>query len=767
MALLNARARELDPVCGMTVDPTDAAAREEYKGIPYFFCSDSCRGKFRTDPEAYLTGSKPVEPPSKSGYTCPMHPEVVRTEPGSCPICGMALEPIAVSLTDAPNPELADMSRRLWVSAVLTVPLVILVMPHLVGINLGMSLLGKALPLVEFALASPVVLWSGLPFFQRMWESVLNRNPNMFTLIGLGTGIAWLYSTVAAFVPSLFPPGFRRMDGTVDLYFESAAVIVTLVLLGQVLELISRGKTSSAIRSLLELAPKTARRVYDDGSESDVPVEGIAVGERLRVRPGERIPVDGVVLNGASAIDESMITGEAIPVEKTPGDHVTGATLNIAGSFVMKADKVGDDTTLSQIVRMVAQAQRSKAPIQRLADQVSGYFVPAVVGVAVLTFLVWAVFGPKPPLAYAIVNSVAVLIVACPCALGLATPMSIVVATGRAAQVGVLFRNAEALQALGKVDTLVIDKTGTLTEGKPEVQDAVALGVDPQELLSIAAGLEQGSEHPLAKAVLTYAAKIGVQPASVEDFSSVSGKGLKGILNGQSILLGNDAMMEGVALDKEAIHLAEEMSVQGKTVVYIAKGGRIFGVLGIVDPVKKGARDAVAQIQDMGIRVVMLTGDSFRVAEAVASLVGVKEIHAQMLPNEKQDVIRKLQEEGSVVAMAGDGINDAPAISQANVGIAMGAGADVAIESAGVTLIGGELAGILRALRLSKATIRNVRQSLFFAFVYNALGVPVAAGVLFPITGLLLSPSIAAAAMSLSSVSVIANSLRIRSVKLS
>jgi len=698
-------------------------------------------------------------------YTCPMHPQILRDAPGACPICGMALEPQTITLEDQPDRELRDMAKRFWFSAALSLPLVLAVMPHLFGKDFAMQLLGPALPWFELVLATPVVLWGGWPFFQRMWQSFEHRSPNMFTLIGLGTGIAWLYSAVATIAPNIFPAGFRRMDGTVDRYFEAAAVIVTLVLLGQVLELKARSQTNSAIKSLLRLAPKTARKVNPNGEEEDVPLAEIQVGDSLRVRPGEKIPVDGTVTDGASSVDESMITGEPIPVEKHPGDKLTGATVNGTGSLLMKAERVGSETLLAQIVRMVSEAQRSRAPIQKLADVVASFFVPTVVITAIITFIVWAVFGPRPSMAYAVINAVAVLIIACPCALGLATPMAVMVATGRGAHAGVLIKNAEALETLEKIDTVVTDKTGTLTEGKPAVQQIVPLaGSNESEIISIAAGLEKGSEHPLAAAVLRYAASHNFKPADINNFQSITGKGLSGNLDGEPIALGNRALIEsGLSQDDE---VAENLRAKGQTVIYLTRNKTLIGLIGIADPIKETAKAAVDALLKDHVRVVMLTGDNRRTAEAIGKQLGISEIEADVLPDQKLQVIANLQKQGRKVAMAGDGINDAPALSQAEVGIAMGTGTDVAIESAGITLIKGDLNGVAKARKLSRAAMRNIRQNLFFAFVYNSLGVPIAAGVLYPFFGLLLSPIIAAAAMSLSSVSVIANSLRLRSLTL-
>jgi Cu+-exporting ATPase len=707
--------------------------------------------------------------PGATVYTCPMHPEIVRDKPGNCPICGMALEPRTVtSAEEQENPELRDMTRRFWVSVVLSVPLFLIAMgPHL-GIDPGRFVAPRILGWIELILASPVVLWCGWPFFVRGWYSLVHRSLNMFTLIALGVGVAYVYSIVARLVPGFFPPSFRDEHGEVGVYFEAAAVIVTLVLLGQVMELRARSRTGAAIKALLGLAPKTARRLREDGAEEDVPLDHIQPGDRLRVRPGEKVPVDGVILEGASAVDESMVTGESIPVEKREGDRLIGATVNGRGGFVMRAEKVGAETLLAQIVRMVGEAQRSRAPIQRLADQVSGWFVPLVVGIAIVTFIVWAVTGPAPAMAYAIVNAVAVLIIACPCALGLATPMSIMVATGKGATSGVLFRNAEAIEVLRKVDTLVVDKTGTLTEGKPRlVSVRPAPEVEEGNLLRLAAALERGSEHPLAAAIVSGAEERGAAAAEVSGFESVTGKGVTGTVEGRRVALGNRALMEdlGVGLgDLPAV--ADEMSRDGQTVMFVAVDGRPAGLLGAADPIKESTPEALSRFHEMGLRVVMLTGDNRTTAEAVAKRVGIDEVIAEVLPEQKVEVVQRLQGEGRIVAMAGDGVNDAPALAQAEVGIAMGTGTDVAMESAGVTLVKGDLRGIVRARRLSEATLRNIRQNLFFAFIYNALGIPVAAGILYPGLGILLSPIFAAAAMSFSSVSVIVNSLRLRMLDL-
>jgi Cu+-exporting ATPase len=707
----------------------------------------------------------PVAAASRMEWICPMHPEIVRDAPGNCPICGMALEPRTATVDDEENPELVDMRRRFWISVVLTIPLVVVAMgEHLPGHPLARIATPKTLGWLQLVLATPVVLWGGWPFFVRGWQSVVHRSLNMFTLIGLGVGVAYGYSLVAVLFPEIFPASFRDSSGGVAVYFEAAAVIVTLVLLGQVLELKARSRTGAAIKALLGLAPKTARRLRDDGSEEDVPLDQVHLGDRLRVRPGEKVPVDGVVLEGTSAVDESMVSGEAIPVEKNPGDRVVGATVNGTGSFVMRTERVGAETLLARIVRMVAEAQRSRAPIQKLADKVSGYFVPAVVSIAVVTAIVWGLVGPAPRMAHALVNAVAVLIIACPCALGLATPMSIMVATGKGATAGVLFRNAEAIEILRKVDTLVIDKTGTLTEGKPKLVTVdPAEGWDEKGLLRLVASLERGSEHPLAAAIVSGAQERGVEPTATESFESVTGKGVKGSVDGRSVGLGNRNLFESMGIDPgELAGKAEALRKEGQTVMFVAVDGKAAGLLGVADPVKETTPEAIRQLHEEGIRIVMLTGDSKTTAEAVAGKLGLDELMAEVLPDQKAGAVKRLQGEGRIVAMAGDGINDAPALAQAQVGIAMGTGTDVAMESAGVTLVKGDLRGIVRARRLSRATMRNIQQNLFFAFAYNALGVPVAAGVLYPFFGILLSPFIAAAAMSFSSVSVVGNALRLR-----
>jgi len=753
-----------DPVCGMTVDPHNARHRAEHDGRPYYFCSAGCREKFMADPDRYLGKARPAEPvPEGALYTCPMHPEIRQLGPGSCPICGMALEPLEVTAGAAPNPELADMTRRLWIGAGLTVPVVALEMGgHLTGLHM---LLGQQMAnFLQFIVATPVVLWAGWPFFVRSWQSIVSRNLNMFTLIAMGVGTAWIYSVVATGIPWAFPDTFRAADGAVAVYFEAAAVITVLVLLGQVLELRARARTSGAIRALLDLAPRTARRIREDGSDEEVGLDQVMVGDRLRVRPGEKVPVDGAVLEGRSSLDESMVTGESMPVTKEVGDRLIGGTINQSGALVMGARQVGRDTMLARIVQMVSEAQRSRAPIQRLADQVSGWFVPAVIAVAVLAFASWSIWGPEPRFTFALVAAVSVLIIACPCALGLATPMSIMVGVGRGAQSGVLIRNAEALERMEKVDTIVVDKTGTLTEGRPKVTRIVtANGFAEDELLRLAASVERASEHPLAAAIVAAAGERGIDLAEVSDFDSPTGRGALGSVDGHGIVLGNAAFLESKSISVAGLaSAADELRRDGATAIFAGIDGRAAGILAISDPVRATTPEAVAALHADGIVIVMLTGDNRTTAEAVARRLGIDEVEAEVLPDQKSDVVRRLREAGKVVAMAGDGVNDAPALAAADVGIAMGSGTDVAIESAGVTLLRSDLMGIVRARRLSEATMRNIRQNLFFAFIYNAAGVPVAAGVLYPAFGLLLSPIIAAAAMSLSSVSVIANALRLR-----
>jgi P-type Cu+ transporter len=820
---------ERDPVCGMLVNPSTAKHVHTYKGKKYYFCGSGCLGKFKTGPEEYLDHpAKPVsglvslgvtvegqvaEIPSSIGpavaqkqgaayvcpmctevretkagacpscgmalepevpvaetrteYTCPMHPEIVRSEPGRCPICGMALEPRTVTAKEEENPELRDMTRRFCVSLILTVPLLAIAMLGMFyRLHLDLNISGVPIngPWLEFVLATPVVLWCGLPFFQRFWTSILNRSPNMFTLIGLGTGVAYVYSVIATIAPEIFPASLRGMGGYPDVYFEAAAAITALVLLGQVMELRARSRTSAAIRALLDLSPKTARVLQNDGTEKDIPLDQVKVGDRVRVRPGEKVPVDGTVLEGLSSVDESMITGESIPVEKSTGDKVIGATINATGSFIMRADRVGSETLLARIVQLVGQAQRSRAPIQRLADRVSAWFVPTVMAASAITFIGWLLLGPEPRLAHALVNAVAVLIIACPCALGLATPMAIMVGTGRGAHAGVLIKNAEALEILEKVDTLVVDKTGTLTEGKPRVTSLSDRLVNEPELLRLAASLESASEHPLASAIVELAAEKKLKLSAPQEFQSVTGKGITGMVDGRKIAVGSLRMMveSGLLRKPEVI----SGSYPGDTILCVAVDGQYVGTLGIADRLKTATTSTVRELKKRGVRVLMLTGDNRITALRIASTAGIDEFEAEVLPERKSEIVRKLQQQGRIVAMAGDGINDAPALAQADVGIAMGTGTDVAMESGGITLVKGDLSGILRARKLSHATMLNIRQNLFFAFIYNAIGVPIAAGALYPFFGVLLSPIFAAAAMSFSSVSVITNALRLRKVQL-
>src|SRR5271156_707798 len=813
---------EKDPVCGMAVDPIRATAQEGHGGKNYFFCCAGCATKFRAEPAKYLNqpqnekkmagglvaldevsavglktkmkapaslaaeyicpmdpevsqdhpGACPkcgmalernagAAPATRIEYTCPMHPEIVRDGPGSCPICGMALEPRTAVAKHEENPELVSMTRRFWVSVVLTVPVLFFGMSDMIpGNPLSRLISMQTAGWIGLFLATPVVLWAGWPFFQRGWASIVNRSLNMFTLIALGTGAAYIYSVIAVLFPQVFPAAFRGPHGEVPVYFEAAAAITTLVLLGQVLELRARSQTSTAIRSLLKLSPRTARLIRADGTEIDVPVEHLQVGDLMRVRPGEKVPVDGTITDGSSSVDESLVTGESIPVEKIVGTRVIGGTVNGTGSFVMRAERVGSETTLAQIVKMVSDAQRSRAPVQRLADKVAGYFVPAVVLIAVLTFVGWALFGPQPKMAHALLSAVAVLIIACPCALGLATPMAIMVGTGRGALAGVLIKNAEALEILEKVDTLVVDKTGTLTEGKPRVTSVIAVaGQNESDVLQVAATLEKASEHPLAAAILSAAKERKVEPGKVEAFQSVTGKGVTGKVNTRNVALGNRAMLERLKVPfGELNEKAKALEADGQTVMFVALDGRAIGMIGVADPVKATTKDAIELLKRDGVHIVMLTGDSQATAEAVARKLGIEKVIAGVLPDKKAEAIQALQAEGKIVAMAGDGVNDAPALTQANVGIAMGTGTDVAIESAGITLLTGDLRGVSRARNLSRATMRNIRQNLFFAFAYNSVGVPVAAGILYPF-GLLLSPILASAAMTFSSVSVIANAL--------
>ena len=766
------RAAVTDLVCGMKVDPVTGTHRAEHGGRTFHFCSARCREKFVADPRRYLHGEAGAAPPvARRGviYTCPMHPQIQQEGPGNCPICGMALEPLEVTAAAGPNPELVDMTRRFWIGLALTVPVVVLEMgAHVPGLNIHQIMSPSTSVWLQCVLATPVVLWAGWPFFVRAWQSVVNRSLNMFSLIALGTGAAQLYSMVATFAPGLFPAGFRTADGTVPVYYEAAAAITVLVLLGQVLELRAREQTGGAIRALLNLAPRTARRIRPDGADEEIGLAEVQVGDRLRVRPGDRVPVDGMVLEGRGAVDESMVTGESMPVAKQPGDRLIGGTVNGTGSLVMAAEKVGADTMLSRIVAMVAEAQRSRAPIQRMADTVSGYFVPAVIAVAALAFVAWALWGPPPALSYALIAAVSVVIIACPCALGLATPMSIMVGVGKGASAGVLIKNAEALERMEKVDTLVVDKTGTLTEGKPRVVAMLpAPGVAEAEILPLAASLERASEHPLAAAIVAAAKERGSALQEVREFGSETGKGVIGTVGGRKLALGNARLMSdlGIALGELAA-MANELRRDGATALYLAIDGKPAGVLAVADPIKPTARVALESLRAEGIRIVMLTGDNRTTAEAVARKLGITGVEADVLPEDKHRIVRKHRSEGRVVAMAGDGVNDAPALAEAEVGIAMGTGTDVAMQSAGVTLVKGDLAGIARARTLSRATMRNIRQNLFFAFVYNALGVPLAAGVLYPFFGILLSPIVAGLAMALSSVSVIANSLRLRAVRL-
>jgi len=758
-----------DPVCGMPVDPTVSTHRADHAGRTHYFCGNRCHERFEAEPARYLTRApvRTVDAHSVAGsgqWTCAMHPQIVRAEPGGCPICGMALEPMTPAAGDAANPELRDMTRRFWVGVALSLPLVAIAMTEHVGALLPPG----AAVWVQLVFATPVVLWCGQPFFERGWTSLVRRRLNMFTLIMLGAGVAYGYSLIAALLPDLFPTSFRMPDGTVPVYFEPAAVIVTLVLLGQVLELRARAQTGSAIRALLELAPKTARIIRDDGAEADVALDQVVPGDRLRVRPGEKIPVDGVVLDGASNVDEAMITGEPLPAAKATGDKLTGGTVNGAGSFVMRAERVGSDTLLARIVHMVAEAQRSRAPIQSLADTVSGWFVPGVIGAAAVTFAVWSLLGPAPAMGFALVNAVAVLIIACPCALGLATPMSIMVGAGRGAGAGVLAKNAQALELMEKVDTLVVDKTGTLTEGKPRLTGVVAMGdCSETELLRLAASLEQGSEHPLGAAIVGGAMERGLTLAPPSEFRSLTGKGVVGSVDGRRVAIGNQALFAELGIvDEGAAPRAEAMRTAGQSVMLVAIDDNAAGLVGVADPIKPSAVPALAALRAARLRVVMVTGDSRTTAQAVGRRLGIDEIVAGVLPDQKARVVRDLQQHGRRVAMAGDGINDAPALAQADVGVAMGTGADIAMESAGLTLVKGDLNGIVRARRLSRAVMRNIRQNLFFAFIFNALAIPIAGGALYPAFGLLLNPMIASAAMSLSSVLVIGNALRLRSVRL-
>lgn len=757
-----------DPVCGMTVAVKPDGRRAVFGDKTFHFCSEKCQTKFKADPWFYASGraaGQKKAAPANAQYTCPMHPEIVRDVPSDCPICGMALEPMLPS--DEPSEELTDFTRRMWISAAAAVPLVILTMGELVALPVRDWIGHQIASYLEFALATPIILWAALPFFKRGWDSLVNRSPNMWTLISLGVGAAYLYSLVATFLPGVFPDAYRMGHG-VGTYYEAAVVIVALVFVGQVLELRARERTGDAIRALLDLAPKTARRILTDGSEYDAPLENIMEGDRLRVRPGDAVPVDGIVIEGRSSLDESMLTGESMPVEKSSGDAVTGATINKNGSLVIEAGKVGADTVLAQIVAMVSNARRSRAPIQGMADRVSAVFVPTVVGIAILAFLVWLIFGPEPSLVFAIASAVSVLIIACPCALGLATPISITTAAGRGAQAGVLIKDAEALERMAGVDTLIVDKTGTLTMGKPKLTDTVVLGDRTEaDLLSLAAALERGSEHPLAEAIVEGAEAQGAGRQEAVDFEAVTGKGVRGTVGGRVVALGNAAMMQEMGLDTGTAEAkANTLRTEGKTAMFIAVDGALAGIVAVADPIKESTAQAIRELHAQGLRVIMATGDNERTAQAVASKLGIDEVRAGVLPEAKKDLIDQLRREGHKIAMAGDGVNDAPALAAADVGIAMGTGADVAMESAGITLLGGDLMGIVRARKLARATLRNIKQNLFFAFAYNALGVPIAAGLLYPITGTLLSPMIAAAAMSLSSVSVITNALRLRRVDL-
>ena len=778
----NHESRVKDPVCGMTVDPVTSEHKHRHEGTTYCFCSQHCLKKFAAAPRAYLAPNanlegthppQPVAPPgtdyARPQYTCPMHPEIVQQGFGDCPICGMALEPMGVTLDDGPNPELIDMTRRFWIGLALSVPILALEMGgHIPGIDLAEGIPQETSNWIQFVLGTPVTLWCGLPFFQRGWASLVTRNLNMFTLIALGTGAAYAYSVLATIAPGLFPAAFRGGDGAVAVYFEAAAVIIVLILFGQVLELKARERTGKALRALLDLAPQTARRIGTDGEDEEVALDDVQVGDRLRVRPGDKVPVDGIVLDGMSSIDESMITGEPLPVEKHSGDKVIGATLNGTGGFVMLAERVGNETMLSQIVSLVAEAQRTRAPIQRLADIVAGYFVPAVLAISVISFVAWAMFGPPPAMSFALIAAVSVLIIACPCALGLATPISIMVSVGRGAHAGVLIRNAESLERFEKVDTLVVDKTGTLTEGKPTVVAVETVGeVSESELLRLAASLERGSEHPLAEAIVAAATEKNIQMSEASEFESITGKGVMGRVDGKAVALGNIRFLEDLnvptaPLEERADHFRRD----GGTVMYVVVANEVAGIVAVADPIKESTPNALEALRADGVRIVMLTGDNPTTARAVAAKLGIDDVEAEVLPERKGEFVRGLREQGRVVAMAGDGVNDAPALALADVGIAMGTGTDVAIESAGVILVKGDLAGIVRARHLSRATMRNIRQNLFFAFIYNALGVPIAAGVLFPLFGILLSPIIAAAAMSLSSVSVVGNALRLRTVKI-
>ncbi len=758
-----------DPVCGMQVDPTAGKPRETWQGRQFHFCSENCHEKFKADPYFYASGNNLRQSDIETqdvDYTCPMHPEIVQKGPGTCPICGMALEPITAT-GEEKNEELEDFTRRMWISAAVAIPLVIMTMGPLIGVPVREWIGERTATYVEFILATPIVLWAARPFFVRGWNSIRTMNPNMWTLISLGVAAAYLYSLVATFLPGIFPEAYRE-GGSVGTYYEAAVVIVTLVFVGQVLELRARERTGDAIKALLDLAPKTARRILPDGEEYDAPLEHIMKGDRLRVRPGDAIPVDAVVIDGASLVDESLLTGEPVPVEKAPGDTVTGGTINKNGSLILEATRVGAETVLAQIVQMVAGAKRSRAPIQGLADKVSAIFVPLVVAVSIVSFFAWFYFGPEPALIFAVASAVSVLIIACPCALGLATPISITTAAGRGAQAGVLIKDAEALERMASVDTLIVDKTGTLTEGKPMLTDVVVLGeLDENDLLGLAATLEKGSEHPLAEAIVAGARDRGVKSTGVKDFEAFTGMGVSGRVGERVVALGNKTMMSAISVPTDGAQAqADALRAQGKTAMYVAVDGALAGIIAVADPIKGNVAETIRALHDFGLRIIMATGDNERTARAVADQLGIDEVRAGVLPQDKKDLVDELHAQGRSIAMAGDGVNDAPALAAADVGIAMGTGADVAVESAGITLLGGDLSGIVRARKLARATLRNIRQNLFFAFAYNAAGVPVAAGILYPLTGTLLSPMIAAAAMSLSSVSVISNALRLRKLDL-
>jgi Cu+-exporting ATPase len=767
----NREKKAVDPVCGMSVNLDSPADRFTYKDKDYFFCSVKCAEKFRADPEKYLspkTVIKSVPADSEIIYTCPMHPEIQNKGPSTCPKCGMALEPQEESAEEKPNPELIAMNRRFWISLILSLPIIFIAMGH----HFAPKFIESIAPMhtlywFEFILATPVVLWCGWPFFVRFWQSIVNKSPNMFTLIAMGVSASYLYSIVAIIAPQIFPASFRNPHGGVDVYFEPAAVITALVLMGQVLELRARSKTSSAIRELLGLAPKTARKIFDDGSEKDIAIEDVIVGDKLRIRPGEKIPVDGVVLDGSSFIDESMITGEPAPVEKNAKSKVVAGTINTTGSLTMQAEHIGSETMLAQIVKMVAQAQRSKSPIQKVADTVASYFVPIVFAAAIVTFIIWSIFGPQPRFAYALVNAVAVLIIACPCALGLATPLSIMVGLGRGAKAGVLIKSAEALEKMERVNTLVIDKTGTLTEGKPKVVSVLTNDITEYEFLKITASAENYSEHPLASAIVKFAESKNIPRMEVKSFYTIAGKGVIASTDGKKIVIGNQDIIQESGIDISPLaSKADELRKQMQTVIFVAIDGKIRGLFGITDPIKEFTQEAIKTIKRQSLEIVMLTGDNHQTAEKIAKELGIEKFYAQVMPNHKNEIVKQLQQQGRVVAMAGDGINDAPALAQADVGIAMGTGTDVAMESADITLVKGDLRGLVKARTLSRATMKNIRQNIFFAFFYNSIAIPIAAGLLYPFLGILLSPIIAAAAMSFSSVSVATNALRLRNLKL-